>query len=43
MFFLGLVAASSFYELSAKKWNGDVLHFDTLRNKVVLVTNVASE
>lgn len=43
LWLLGLATATSFYELSAKRWNGDILDFATLRDKVVLITNVASE
>ena len=35
--------AASFYELSAETASGATLDFETLRDKVVLITNVASE
>ena len=35
--------AASFYELSAETASGGTLDFETLRDKVVLITNVASE
>ena len=35
--------AASFYDLSAETSSGGSLDFETLRDKVVLITNVASE
>ena len=35
--------AASFYDLSAETASGGSLDFETLRDKVVLITNVASE
>ena len=35
--------AASFYDLSAETASGGRLDFETLRDKVVLITNVASE
>ena len=35
--------AASFYDLSAEAASGGSLDFETLRDKVVLITNVASE
>ena len=35
-------SASSFYDLSAQKLDGSTLNFADLRDKVVIVTNVAS-
>ncbi|MBX3044741.1 MAG: T9SS type A sorting domain-containing protein [Candidatus Kapabacteria bacterium] len=42
IFAIPIIAAEDFYSLSAKKINGDTLHFSELRGKKLMIVNVAS-